>query len=231
MSERTVHFHFDYISPYAYVAWTQISELATRHNCELKPTPVLFAGLLNAQGNLGPAEIPAKRLYVFRNAQRLAQDFGLPFRCPPTHPFNPLLPLRISGAIEGPALQAKVINAFFDAVWGQGKAIDAPEAVRGVLSGVGLTAEELIQRASDPLIKARLNQHTSEAVARGAFGVPTVVVDDELFWGVDALPHLERYLRGEQQLDKTQMQRWHDVPATAGRKRKDLGKVSLMKDT
>lgn len=231
MSERTVHFYFDYISPYAYVAWTQIGELATRHNFELKPTPVLFAGLLNAQGNLGPAEIPAKRLYVFRNAQRLAQDFGLPFCCPPTHPFNPLLPLRISGAIEEPALQAKIISTFFDAVWGQGNAIDTPDAVRRVLSEAGFTPEVFIQQASDPVIKIRLNQHTSEAVARGAFGVPTAVVDDELFWGVDALPHLERYLRGEQQLDETQMQCWHDVPATAGRTRKDLSKVSLMKDT
>lgn len=228
--KQTVDFYFDYISPYAYLAWSQIRQLIVRHNCALRPTPVLFAGLLNAQGNLGPAEIPAKRLYVFRNAQRLAQDVGIPLRCPPNHPFNPLLPLRVTCVIQQPELQARVIIALFDTLWGQGRPIDTPEAVGRVLHELGLEPEPLIAQTKEPITKAQLNQNTNEAVVRGAFGVPTMVVDDELFWGFDSLPHLDRYLRGEEQLDHAEMERWKDVPATAGRKRENLKNISLMKE-
>src|SRR5262249_60031058 len=86
-----IDFHFDFISPYAYLGWTQIHALAARHGRAVRPVPTLFAALLNHSGTLGPAEIPLKRVYIFKDALRTAQVFGVPLEPPPSHPFNPLL--------------------------------------------------------------------------------------------------------------------------------------------
>jgi len=217
---RTMDFYFDYVSPYAYLAWPSISELCRRHDCRLRPIPVLFAGLLNAHGNLGPAEVPAKRLYTFRHAQRLARDLGLPLRCPPSHPFNPLLPLRATSVVDEPALRRRVISTFFDTVWGQGKPIDSADAVRAVLDLAGCDFQAIIEAAGGAEAKSLLRQRTDEAVARGVFGVPTAVVDDELYWGVDSLSHLDRHLRGDAQADDGELDRWRHVDASANRRPK-----------
>jgi 2-hydroxychromene-2-carboxylate isomerase len=90
-------FYFDFISPYAFLAWTQLPALAKRCRTTLEPVPVLFAGLLDAHGQKGPAEIPAKRRYLFKDIARKARRLGFPsISAPPAHPFNPLLSLRIS---------------------------------------------------------------------------------------------------------------------------------------
>src|SRR5687768_5710550 len=97
MSLAPLKFFFDYVSPYAYIGWTQIHRIAEAHARSVLPVPILFAGLLNAHGQKGPAEVSAKRLYVIKDAYRKAIRFGLPpLVPPPTHPFNPLLALRVS---------------------------------------------------------------------------------------------------------------------------------------
>lgn len=221
VGKRNVDFYFDYVSPYAYLAWPSIGEICRHHGCELRPIPVLFAGILNAHGNVGPAEVPAKRLYAFRNAQRIAQDVGRPLRCPPTHPFNPLLPLRLTCIIDEPSLRTQVISVLFDAVWGQGKPIDTATAVRHSLAHGGFDVEPIINAAGNSVAKARLRRQTDEAVACGVFGVPTAVVDDEVFWGVDSLSHLDRHLRGDALTDDGELERWRCIEASASRRPKN----------
>ena len=77
-----LRFHFDYLSPYAYLAWTQIHALAQRHGRTVEPVPTLFAALLAHGGTKGPAEIPAKRIYVFKDALRTARLLGVPLQLP-----------------------------------------------------------------------------------------------------------------------------------------------------
>ncbi len=213
-------FYFDYVSPFAYLAWPSIGELCRRHDCRLRPIPVLFAGLLNAHGNLGPAEVPAKRIYIFRHAQRLARDLGLPLRCPSSHPFNPLLPLRATCVVDEPALRSRVISVFFDTVWVQGKPIDTADAVRTCLDLAGCDSRAIVEAAGGADAKAVLRQQTDDAATRGVFGVPTAVVDDELYWGVDSLSHLERHLRGDALADDGELDRWRHVDASASRRPK-----------
>lgn len=92
MSEP-ISFHFDYLSPYAYLAWTQLHALAAQDGRDVLPVPTLLAALLDHSGSRGPAEIPAKRVYIFKDALRSARVLGLPLAPPPRHPFNPLLAL------------------------------------------------------------------------------------------------------------------------------------------
>ena len=214
---RTLRFSFDFISPYAYLAWARLHDLAGRHGLALQVEPVLFAALLDAWGHKGPAEIPPKRLYTFKHVLRLAAEQGLPLRPPPAHPFNPLLGLRIA-ALELPAAEQRVvIDVLFARVWAMGEAITDPDAVAAALSHAGLQGSALVEAAGSERAKTRLRALTEDARARGVFGVPTFEVDGELFWGQDSAGHLERFLRGEDPARADLVAQWADLPAQATR--------------
>src|SRR5580704_13383371 len=114
---KTMSFYFDFISPYAYLAWTQIHAIASRHCCEVVPKPILFAALLDANGQKGPAEIPSKRIYTFKDVIRSAARLGVPLAAPASHPFNPLLALRVASAEIDVQRRRPLIDALFTATW------------------------------------------------------------------------------------------------------------------
>lgn len=212
---RRLLFHFDFISPYAYLGWTQIHALAARHALEVTPVPTLFSALLAEGKTRGPAEIPAKRRYFFKDVFRTAHLLGVPIAMPPTHPFNPLLGLRIASLPMDEARRAAVITAIFNATWAGGAGIESEERVTAALDAAGLPGAELVARA--PEAKAELRRATDDAIAHGVFGVPTMRVEDELFWGVDSFGHLERYLEGKDPLRGLDL-RLLEVPASAIRR-------------
>jgi 2-hydroxychromene-2-carboxylate isomerase len=217
MLAPVVHFLFDFISPYAYLAWMRIHATLERHGASVEPVPVLFAGLLNAYGQKGPAEIPPKRLYVLKDAFRRARKLGLPLIPPPTHPFNPLLALR-AASLELPAERRRaLIDALFRATWGGGGGVAGATEVAAAASASGLDGAKVVADASHDAGKARLRRQTDEAIAAGAFGVPTMIVDAELFWGFDSLEHLDAYLGGDDPIDPALLQRWSTIVASASR--------------
>lgn len=199
----TLSVFFDFVSPYAFVAFAPLVEMAERHGRGIEPTPVLFAALLDAHRNRGPAEIPAKRAYIFKDAYRKARTYGRPHLVlPPGHPFNPLVALRVASLPEPLTKRIAIINALYDAAWQKGEAIDTPEAVRAVLDRAGFDGADLVMRAQSPERKAALRAATDAAIARGVFGVPTVIADGELFFGVDSLPYVEAFLEGKDPIPK-----------------------------
>jgi 2-hydroxychromene-2-carboxylate isomerase len=223
----TIRFYFDYISSNAYLAWAQLPPLAERHGCAIEPVPVLFAGLLGAHGQLGPAEIPAKSMWMGKNNLRKAVLLGLPLNPPAFHPFNPLLALRVSSLALEPAARRAVIDALFSAVWVRGLHVSEPAVVEGVLDEIGLGGAALVAAAQQPECKARLRDQTDDAIARGVFGVPSMEVNGEVFWGYDDFPHLELALAGEDPLDQVAWERWVDpVQPSAMRKQARRGATS-----
>jgi len=214
----SIPLYFDFISPYAFIAWTQVHAIAERNGFTVEPIPVLFAALLDAHGTKGPAEIPAKRSYTFRDAYRKAHRLGLPpLRPPPSHPFNPLLALRVASLPLTPPERRRVIDALYEATWVLGTGIETPEAVAAAATRAGLDGEALVKTAQEPGAKLALRAATERAVAQGVFGVPTVVVDSELFWGTDGLEHVETALRGADPVPKDLS--WAERPASATRPR------------
>lgn len=213
-----IDFYFDVISPYAYLGWTQIHALAARYRRDVHPIPVLFAALLHHGQTRGPAEIPAKRKYLGKDAMRTAHLFGVPFAPPPAHPFNPLLALRV--AIAAPAdAKPRVIDALFAATWGgAGGGVETPDAVARALDRAGLDGASLVSASTSDEAKAKLRAATDEAIARDVFGVPTVIAEGELFWGVDSFGHLERFLAGEDPIRPEDVAAWLDLPASATRR-------------
>ena len=208
-----IRFHFDFLSPYAYLAWTQIHALADRHGREVEPVPVLFAALLDHHGTRGPAEIAAKRRYLMFDVVRKARALGVPIAPPPHHPFNPLLALRIASLpMPAPARRA-LIDRIYNAVW-SGEARDIED--RAVLTAIA--GADAVEAAGTPDAKARLRTQTEAAIADGVFGVPTMLVDGEPFWGVESLPELDHFLAtGTPTIDADSLARWSALQPSATR--------------
>jgi 2-hydroxychromene-2-carboxylate isomerase len=212
-----IRFLFDYVSPYSYLASTQIHALAARHGREVEAVPVLFAGMLDATGGRGPAEIPAKREYMVRDVVRIARALGVTIEAPATHPFNPLTALRVTGCVHEQATRWRLVDAIYRSTWVKAERVDQPEVVARDADAVGLDGRALVEQAASAEAKARLRQATEEALRAGAFGVPTMVVDGQLFWGVDSLPYLERFLWGDKGADTATVARWRAVAPSAAR--------------
>ena len=199
-------FTFDFISPYAYLAAMKVEEFG-----EVEWCPVLFAAMLNHNGQKGPIEIPSKRLYTFKNVIRTAHDHGIPIQPPPSHPFNPLLALRLVTLHPRPDW----IKKLFCAVWDGGSGIESREAIAQVLP----EAVEHFDEAESPENKARLKANTEQAIQRQVFGVPSLEIGEEVFWGFDAFPHARRYLAGADPVEAETFQRWLHVQPTAQRQK------------
>ena len=212
-------FHFDFVSPYAYLAWKQIHAIAAETNTRVVPVPTLFAALLNASGNLGPAEIPSKREYIYRDTLRTARVLGIALRPPPSHPFNPLVALRVSSLAMDEALRRRAIDALYEATWADGSGIETKEKMTAALDRAGLPGAGMVADASSPEAKETLRKATDDAIAAGVFGVPTMRIGDDLFWGCDSLGHVARCMRGEDLLAGVDLDEWRRLAPSAKRQR------------
>lgn len=217
MPIRRIQFHFDYLSPYSYLAWHQLREVAARHDLRVQAEPTLLAALLNHWGHKGPGEIPSKRLYMFKDCLRTAAALGIPFAPPFAHPFNPLASLRATLLEMDEDIRGDLVTRLFAATWADSLDVSSPEVVARICADAGVP--DALARIQDPAVKQRLHDASSEAISLGVFGVPTMIVDGELFWGMDSLAHLERYLRGEDPVRPEDEVKWRAVPITAHRQR------------
>jgi len=218
-SPKSVRLYFDYISTNAYIAWHALPEMAARYGAVIEPVPTLFAGLLESTGLLGPAEVPIKARWMWRNNLRKAARLGLPLNPPRFHPFNPLLSLRISSLPMSAAERERLITGLFAAVWVDGQHVSEPEVVTRVANDAGLDGAALVAAAQQPEAKARLRKQTDDAIAAGVFGVPSMAVGDEVFWGYDDFRYLDTYLAGKDPLPPLDAPQFNTRPeASAMRK-------------
>ena len=164
--------YFDFVSPFAYLQSEQLASLAPR--ITIRYRPVLFAGLLGANGQKGPAEIPAKRAFTYRFCIWQAQRQGIALKFPHEHPFNPLPLLRLAIACDS---TADAVHRIFRFVWRDGRLPDLPIEWAELASALGVPDAET--RIASPEVKAELRRNTDEAIARGVFGVPTLALGGE----------------------------------------------------
>ena len=165
-----------------------------------------FGALLKHWGQLGPAEIPPKRRFVYRFFQWNADRLGVPFEMPPRHPYNPLPSLRLCVAAGAEIDHARAI---FDVIYGQGVQPDAPEGIDAMARALGLPDPEAAMSASQ--VKDTLRANTERAIADGVFGVPTFVVDGEVFWGGDATDMMLSYLEDQALFQTPEMKRISEI--------------------
>lgn len=207
----SIDWFFDPISPFAWLQWPAVRRLAAQHAVQLRP--VLFAGILEANGQLGPAEIPAKRLFTYRHAQWRADQAGRTMRFPPAHPFNSLGALRLCLVAD---CTPDAVEVVLDWIWQEGRALDTPESIEALGARLGIA--DASQRCSDDAVRAALRRNGDEALQRGVFGVPTLVIDGELFWGEDATTMALAYLGDPTMFEHGEYPRLRDLPIAATRK-------------
>ncbi len=198
---KQLTFWFDPVSPFAYLAFEHLPQALEGLSYSVRYRPVLFAGMLKHWGQKGPAEIEPKRAWTFRHVYWLAHRHGIELQTPAQHPFNPLALLRLLLACtdDGVATNRHACERVLHHVWHGGH--DANDPAR--LAALTLA----LAPAGDPngaAVKQALKAATDEAITLGLFGVPTIEVDDRLFWGIDSLEMLAACLRGEA---------WFDGPA------------------
>jgi 2-hydroxychromene-2-carboxylate isomerase len=203
----SIDWYFDFVSPYSYIALHRLAEFPA----PVAYKPVLFAGLLNHWGQKGPAEIPAKRQWTYRWCTWWAKELGLPFRFPAAHPFNPLQHLRLALACDS---RPDAVKRIFLSIWMSGANADDPERFAALCRELGVDPACL----ADVQIKDQLRKNTDEAAQRGVFGVPSFVVDGEVFWGADAIDFLKAFLRDPSTVRNDEMQRVDVLPVAAARK-------------
>lgn len=215
MPDRVLNFHFDYLSPYSYLAWHRLAPLAGAYALDIRAKPTLLAALLNEHGHKGPGEIMPKRAYMFRDCIRGAAALGVPFEPPASHPFNPLPSLRATLLEMSEAERRELVTRLFAATWVESRDVGSPEVVAEVCASVGIL--DPLERIQSPAIKRELLERSRRALSLGIFGVPTMIVEGELFWGTDSVGHLERFLRGDDPVDLDDIDRWASVPPSAHR--------------
>ncbi len=206
---READWYFDFISPYSYFALLRFDEFSRQLRIRYRPT--LLAGLLKHWGHKGPAEIPTKRSWTYRSCTWWATQYGIPFRFPAAHPFNPLPYLRLAIAANNSASAVKLI---FQALWTTG----ADPADDRILIELARALNISTSRIAEPDVKDALRLETEQAAARGVFGVPTLIVDGQLFWGADALDFVKAYLADPAIVTSEEMKRVTSLPVGAARK-------------
>jgi len=196
VSDFPVQFLFDFGSPNAYLSHKVLPGIEQRCGVSFDYVPVLLGGLFKMTGNRSPAEslagIKNKPEYQNREMQRFIKRHQLDaYRFNPHFPVNTLQIMRGAVAAKRLGVFEKYVDVVFAAMWEQGLKMDDPAVVQSALTSAGLDAAALMAMSQDAEMKAELAANTQSAFDKGAFGSPSFLVGDELYFGKDKLRDVE----------------------------------------
>lgn len=193
--DRRIEFFFDFASPATYLAWTQLPALARRTGASLVWRPFLLGGVFKATGNVSPVTVPAKRAYLFKDLERCAAEYKVPYAFNPHFPINTLVLMRGAVSFQKEGRFDDYVTLMFKSLWERGENLGDEGTLRAVLQADGFDAADFGERVQRPDAKQGLIANTDAAVQRGAFGAPTFFVGGEMFFGQDRLDFVEAALR------------------------------------
>ena len=192
----TIDFIFDFGSPNAYLAGKVLPGIADRTGAQVRRIPCLLGGIFKATNNASPmvafGGVTGKLAYEGLETRRFVEKHGLTaFKSNPHFPVNTLGIMRGLVAAQRAGVEEAYVSVVLAAMWETAEKMDDPDVIRRVLDAGGLDGAALIAATQDPEVKAELVANTEAAVARGAFGIPTFFVGDEMFFGKDRLGQVE----------------------------------------
>ncbi len=193
---KTVDFIFDFASPNAYLADKVLRDIAARNGANINYIPCLLGGIFKATNNQAPmiafAPIKGKMAYEMLETQRFIAKHELTkFKMNAHFPVNTLILMRGAIAAQRDGRLGEYIDAGLAMMWEQSLKMDDPVVFSAAMVDAGFDGAGLLARTQDPDIKAELVANTEAAVTRGAFGIPTFYVGDEMFFGKERLGQLE----------------------------------------
>ena len=196
---KTVEFIFDFGSPNAYLAYTVLQDIARRTGAQVVLTPCLLGGIFKITGNQAPMTafggVQGKLAYEALETKRFVARHKLDrYQFNPHFPVNTLLIMRGLVAARRLGVEQTYLDTVMAAMWERGLKMDDPQVVAAALTEAGLDAKAILEATQDPDVKAELLANTEQAAARGAFGIPTFFVGDEMFFGKERLGQVEEEL-------------------------------------
>lgn len=198
---KSVDFIFDFGSPNAYFAYKALPPILQRTGAKLNIVPCLLGGIFKATGNKPPmvafGEVKGKLDYDRLEMMRFIKKYALTrFKFNPNFPVNTLTLMRGAVAAEMNGQLTPYVEAGLKAMWEDGLKMDDPGVFAKAMTDAGLNGAALLEQTQDAGVKAKLAANTDAAVARGAFGIPTFYVGQEMFFGKDRLAQVEEALAG-----------------------------------
>ncbi len=196
MSNKTLEFHFDFVSPATYLAYTQVDRIANEAGATLVWHPMLLGGVFKATGNASPVSVPAKGRWMQADLARWAKRWGAPFVLNPHFPIQtlPLMRGACGLLMHQPNDFRRYVDAAFKAIWVDQRNLNDAAEIESVLIEAGFDPQAFMALAGDPAVKADLVARTEASVARGAFGAPTFFVGSQMFFGQDRLDFVQEAL-------------------------------------
>ena len=193
---KSVEFYFDLGSPYSYLAYYRILQIAEQQEIQIVYKPILLGGVFKATGNRSPIEIPVKGVYSILDMQRWAEYYQIPMQMNPHFPMNTLTLMRILTGVQLLHLEKfeQVLKLLFDAMFGTPQNLNEPTVLAEVLKPSGFSVEDILSMVQSDVVKQKLITETEQAILRGIFGAPTFFVGDEMYWGQDRLHFVEQAL-------------------------------------
>jgi len=196
---RQVEFLFDFGSPTAYLAYTQLPKIAAESGAEILWRPILLGGVHKASGNTSPITVAAKGRWMFDDIDRWAKRYGVPFTMNPDFPVNTVALMRgaVGVQMKMPGDFMTYVDAVFKAMWAEPRNLGDAGEVEAVLKQAGLDAGKIFALVGEQEIKDKLKSNSDEAVSRGVFGAPTFFVGDQMFFGQDRLDFVAEALEAK----------------------------------
>lgn len=194
---KEVEFYFDFGSPAAYLAYTQLPKMCETAGAKLVWKPMLLGGVFQATGNKSPITVPIKGKYVFEDFKRYAKRYGVEFNDNPGFPINTLMLMRGAAGLQldNDSRFGKYVDVMFRAIWIDAQDMNQPEVVGKVLHKAGFDPQAMLALAGEQRVKDHLKALTQEAVERGIFGAPTMFVSGQMYWGQDRLEWVKEALQ------------------------------------
>jgi len=180
---KKLEFFYDYVSPYTYLANSQLKGM----DADIVYRPILLGALMKGIGNVPPARLAARGDYLFKDVARWAAHYDIPYAMNPAFPVNTIKALRVALVAQEEDCLGAVHQALFDAVWAKQLDVSDDEVLAGIIVSAGMTPDAVMQRITSDEIKTRLRENTEDAIAKGVFGAPTFFIDGEMFFGNDRL--------------------------------------------
>tara|TARA_R110000772_G_scaffold57854_3_gene130961 strand:- start:1383 stop:1982 length:600 start_codon:yes stop_codon:yes gene_type:complete len=194
----TIELVFDFVSPNAYLIWQPLKALAQKHSAKIEVIPAFLGGMHKMTGNAPPfirdADVKGKNAYAMLEMTRFIAKHGLTkWQMNPQFPFNSISLQRMLVAV-GPERRAELVEILLPPIWEDQLDVTDMDALGKILDAGGFDAQDLFAKTQEPAVKQALIDNTEKAVARGAFGIPTIYVGDEMFFGKERLAQIEEQL-------------------------------------
>ena len=193
---KTVDFYFDFGSPAAYLAYTQLPKLCAETGATVVMKPMLLGGVFQSTGNRAPITVPLKGSYLFVDLSRYAKRYAVPLNMNPFFPINTITLMRadVGLALRGDDRLQAYRAAVFRAIWVDRQNLNDAATVGAMLAAAGFDPAAILALVADQQVKDELKTLTQAAVDRGIFGAPTFFVGKEMFWGQDRLDFVREAL-------------------------------------